>query len=202
MKQLKNKTFADILAFLISTVFSPYITAVVFIIAIIYNSSHDINEFLPWMITFLFFGLIIPFIYVLWQIETGTISDFRLSIREERKIPFIITGISAIIGTLLLFYLGAAWPVVVMAITFSVNAIAVAIITQYWKISIHMAVFASVSTVVSVLYGPKFIWLYIVLIPLAWSRIHRKRHNLMQVSAGALLSFILTAAVFWACGYI
>lgn len=202
MKQIKNKSISDVLAFLISVIFSPYIVALTFIIIIIYRSSQNINEFLPWMITFTLFGLLIPGLYVIWLTETGVITDIRLSKREERRTPFIFTGISSIIGTIILTYLNAEKQVVVMALTYSINAIAVAIITQFWKISVHMTVLSSIVTITVILYGIKYWWLYLILIPVAWARIHRKRHTLAQTIAGTLLAFTLTLIIFGLFGYL
>lgn len=202
MTNIKTRTFTDVLAFLISAVFSPYITALVFIIIITYNSSKDLNQFLPWMITFLLFSIIIPGIYILWQLEIGKIHDLHISDQNERKSPFLIAGISAIIGLIILIILGAARPVIVVAVAYSINTMIVGLITQYWKISIHMALFSSVATVTLILYGTNYWWLFLILIPLAWSRVHRKRHTVSQAVAGAILAFVVTMAVFGVFGYL
>ncbi len=202
MTNIKKKTPLDILAFLTSAIFSPYITALVFIIVITYNSSQHLNQFLPWMTTFLLFSLILPGIYVLWQMEIGKIHDFHISDPNERKQPFLIAGISAIIGLIILIILKAAHPVIVVAVAYSTIAIVVALITLYWKISIHTAVFSSVATVLFILYGTAYWWLFLVIIPLAWSRVYRKHHTVLQTAAGAVLAFSLTTAVFLAFGYL
>ena len=200
--KIKDRSLADCLAFFISAICSPYITALVFIIIITYKYSNNLSQFLPWMITFLLFGIVIPGLYVLWLIEIKKIKDIHIADQNDRKTPFLIAGISAVVGTIILIYLNAARQVVVMAVTYSANALLVALITQYWKISIHMALFASVATVAVILFGPTYALLYLILIPLAWSRIHRKRHTLLQAVAGALIAFVLTAAVFWLFGYL
>lgn len=200
--QIKDRSMVDVLAFLISAVLSPYITALVFIIVITYKYSNNVGQFLPWMITFLLFGLVIPGLYVLWLLEIKKIQDIHIADPEERKVPFWVAGISAVVGTISLTFLHAARPVVVMAVTYSANAILVALITQYWKISIHMALFSSVVTVAVILFGAPYAWFYLILIPLAWSRIHRKRHTLLQAVAGAMMAFVLTTGVFWLFGYL
>lgn len=200
--KIRDGNLWDYLAFLVSTIFSPYITAAVFIIVIVYRYAENLTQFLPWMITFLLFGTIIPGLYVLWQMETGKIADIHISIHKERKTPFILAGLSALLGAFLLMILGAARPVIVMAVTYAVNALGIALITQFWKISIHTALFSSVVTVAIILFGPHLWWLYLFLIPLSWSRIHRHRHTIWQAVAGSLVAFVLTAAVFWAFGYL
>jgi len=202
MIELKQQKFTDYLAFAISALFSPYITAAVFIIIVTYAYAQNLSQFLPWMVTFLAFAVIIPGIYTLWLMEVGKIADIHISGLKERKIPFLVAGILAVIGAIILIILDAAKPVIVMGVTYAVNALAVALVTQFWKISIHTALFSAVVTIAVVIFGPSYWWLYLILIPLAWSRIHRHRHTILQVVAGALLAFVLTTATFFIFGYL
>jgi membrane-associated phospholipid phosphatase len=153
-------------------------------------------------LTFLIFGTLIPGFYVLWLMETEKIRDIHMADLNERKVPFLITGISSVIGALLLMYLHAARPVIVIAVAYATNALAVALITQYWKISIHMAMLSSIITVTVIIFGPVWAWAYFLLILLGWSRVHRKKHTVLQVTAGAALAFLLTAMVFGIYGYL
>lgn len=195
-------TFFNYLAFAISAFFSPYITALVFIVIISYYYAHNLGQFLPWMITFLLFAIIIPGVYVLWLLESRQIRDIHISDKNARKIPFLITGASSIIGAIILFVLNAAKPVTMIGVAYAVNVIGIAIITQFWKVSIHTALYSAIVTIVVILFGVQFWWLYLILIPLAWSRIYRKRHTIWQAVAGSLIAFVLTAAVFWFYGYL
>jgi len=199
---LDIRKWDDYAAFGISAIFSPYIMAVFFIVLLTYNYADDLSQFLPWVLTFLIFGTIIPGFYVLWLIEAGKIHDIHIPDLKERRIPFLIAGISSIIGAILLMYLGAAKPVIVMAVTYALNALVVAMITQYWKISIHMTMLTSIITVAVIIFGFSCVWFYFLLVPLAWSRVHRKKHTILQVTLGAVLAFILTGLVFWGYGYL
>lgn len=192
----------NILAFGISALFSPYVTAAVFIIIIVYLNTQNLGQFLPWMGIAFFFAIMIPGGYTLWKIEKKEITDIHLSEHAERKIPFMITAIAATAGAFVLFMIGAAKPVVVMMVAYAVNAIIVSLITLFWKVSIHTALYSSIITVLVILYGAKFAWLYLFLIPLAWSRIYRHRHTPEQAIGGALIAFVSTALVFWIFGYI
>ncbi len=130
------------------------------------------------------------------------IYDIHISNLKDRKIPFMVAGISATIGALALFLIDAAKPVVVMGVAYAVNAIAIGILTLYWKISVHTALFSSIVTVIIILFGIQYAWLYLFIVPLAWSRIHRHRHSLNQAIGGAMITFALTSIVFWLFGYI
>ena len=198
---LNIKKWDDYVAFFVSAILSPYIMAVFFVVFLTYNYSQSLSQFLPWVLTFLLFGTIIPGVYVLWLIETEKVRDIHIADLGERRVPFLIAGISSVIGAILLMYLNAARPVIVMAVTYAVNALVVALITQYWKISIHMVMLASIITVAVIIFGGVYAWFYFLLVVLAWSRVHRKKHTILQVTAGAILAIILTAIVFWAYGY-
>lgn len=196
------KSFTDCVAFLISAILSPYIMVLVFAVVMIYSYSENLQQFLPWMLTFLIFAVLVPGLYALWLLESKKITDLHMSKLEERKRPFIFASISALVGAVVLFLMGASQQVAVMAITYAINAIVVAIITQFWKISIHTALFSSVVTITVILFGLPYAWFYLILIPLSWSRIHRKRHTIWQAVAGAFLAFIITTLIFWMFGYV
>jgi membrane-associated phospholipid phosphatase len=89
-----------------------------------------------------------------------------------------------------------------MGVVYAVNAVAVGVMTLYWKVSIHTALYSSIITVIVVLFGIQYAWGYLLIIPLAWSRIYRHRHSLNQVIGGAMIAFILTSLVFWFFGYL
>jgi len=192
----------DYFAFGISAIFSPYTTAAVFILIINYIYAKNLQQFLPWLGIAFLFDIFIPGGYVLWLIEKKHLHDVHLSLHRDRKIPFLVAGISAVLGAISLALVGAAKPVVVMGVVYAVNAVAVSILTLKWKVSIHTALFSSVVTVVVILFGVQYAWFYLILIPLAWSRIYRQRHTLNQVIGGGMFAFVSTSIVFWLYGYI
>lgn len=202
MLKMSIHKFVDWLAFVISALFSPYVTALVFIVLVSYNYSQNLSQFLPWMMTFLLFAIIIPGFYVLWLLESHQIRDIHISDKNDRKIPFLVAGLSAVVGAILLYTLGAARQVTVIGVAYAINVAGIALITQVWKVSIHTALFSAIATTAVILFGLHLWWLYLFLIPLAWSRIHRRRHTIWQAVAGTLIAFVLTAATFWFYGYL
>lgn len=199
---MKKNRALNYLAFGISAFFSPYVAAAVFIVAIIYNYAQSITQFLPWMGAFFFFAIIIPGFYILWLLEAKKISDIHMANPQERKIPLLVAAVSSVIGAIVLYYLDAARPVFVISVVYAINSLLIAIITQWWKISVHTGMFASIVTIMVITFGLPFAWFYLILVPLAWSRIYRKRHTIWQTSAGAILTAALTVVIFWLFGYI
>lgn len=202
MKPLTRKNLLNYVAFGISAFFSPYVTAAVFITIIVYKYAQNFNEFLPWMLVFFACAVVLPGFYILWLLEARKITDIHMANAQERKNPLMVAAIFSVLGAIILYFMQAAKPVFVISIIYALTSVVIAVITQWWKISVHMATFASVATITVIIFGAEFWWLYLILIPLAWSRIIRKRHTLWQTTAGAVATTILTFGVFWVFGYI
>jgi membrane-associated phospholipid phosphatase len=203
--KIAGRNLLDYVAFAISSVFSPYVTAAIFIILIVYTYSQDLNQFFPWMLTFFIFAIVVPGFYILWLLEAKKISDIHMADANARKTPLIVAAISSVAGTAILYFLHAAHPVIVISVIYALNSVVIALITQKWKISVHTGMFASIATIAVVLFGHQswlFWLLYLVLVPLAWSRIYRKRHTVLQTIFGALVTAILTLIVLYIFHYI
>ena len=194
--KLDWEKFINYIAFSISSVFSPYIAAAIFIILVVYNYAHDLNQFLPWMLTFFAFAVVVPGVYILWLLESKKIQDIHMAKLDDRTVPFLVTAISSLTGTVLLYFLHAAKQVFMISAIYTINSLVISLITQKWKISVHTGTYATIVTLTVLIFGIRFWWLYLFLVPLAWSRIHRKRHTMWQTVAGALVSTLLTIATF------
>ncbi len=209
LKQLKKikeekgfkAAILDVAAFLISAVFSPYLVSVLFILIISFIYADSLREFLPWILISLFFIAIIPASYIFWLVEKKRVSDIHLSNHKDRKIPFLISASSALMGVIILYFCGAATPILAVTLAYALNVTILFIITLFWKISIHSALFANLIFVCIVLFGDKYWPLFFLWIPLAWARVHRRKHTPEQVLFGALIAICVTAIVLYSFGY-
>lgn len=200
--KLTLRTLINYLAFGISAIFSPYVAAAIFIVLVVYKYAQDFNQFLPWMVTFFVFAIVLPGFYILWLLESRKITDIHMANARERRIPLMVAAISAVAGAAALYFLQAAKPVFVISIVYAINSLMIAVVSQWWKISVHTGMFASICTVAVIVFGVQFWWMYLILIPLAWSRIHRKRHTIWQAVMGAVATSIITMVIFWMFGYV
>jgi membrane-associated phospholipid phosphatase len=191
----------NILAFLISVAFSPYLLSVLFFVIISFLFANNLESFIPALLIGLIFIVVIPIGFSLWQLETKKISDIHLAVHEQRKIPFTVSAVSSIIGVIILYCLKVPDKILVVAMIYTANVIVTAIITWKWKISIHATFLVSSVLIIMFFWGAKFWPLFFLLIPVAWARIYRKRHTPMQILVGAVLSFIVTYLVFHYFGY-
>lgn len=202
MKQLTPRAFFNYVAFGISAMFSPYVAAAIFIVLIVYRYAQDLTQFLPWMLAFFAFAIVLPGFYILWLLEAKKISDIHMTNANDRKIPLLVAAASSVVGVVVLYFLHAVRPVFVISVVYAINSLALAIVTQKWKISVHTGTYATIATVATVIFGWQFAWLYLVLIPLGWARIFRKRHTFLQATTGALMTTFLTLLTLWVFGYI
>ena len=144
------------------------------------------------LITTSVFGCVLPLIMVVLLLKIGVISDFYASDRHERFIPFMATIISYIFGVVCLAYIGAPPAITALMVCYIMNGLVLSVITFKWKISIHASGVTSPITALVYLLGSTMIPLFMLFIPVAWARLELKAHNKLQVTAGALLSSLLT----------
>lgn len=193
--------FFDGVAFLISAVFSPYLVSVFFILVISFIYADNLKQFLPWIIISFFFIGVIPAGYIFWLLENKKVSDLHLSNHDHRKKPFLVGAISSLMGMIILYFMHAATPILAVATAYAVNAALLFLVTLYWKISIHSALFAASVFIIVTLFGSSFWPLFLFWLPLSWSRVHRKKHTPDQVLFGAIIAILVTAIVLRFFGY-
>jgi membrane-associated phospholipid phosphatase len=183
------------LASLLSILFSPFLVPVAAILFLVRVYAQTWGQFALWTaITVLFFN-IIPFSYIYSKVKQGKLTDIHIVIREQRILPLLFAQISAIIGVFILSLLGAPKGLIHLGICYIVNGIVFIIITQWWKISLHSAVVAGCVTALAYIVTPKMAFLFFLIPIVAWARIQKKRHTLIQTLAGAIIAIILTRLI-------
>ncbi|MHC4536911.1 MAG: hypothetical protein ACYS6K_23430 [Planctomycetota bacterium] len=145
-----------------------------------------------WTTITVLFITIIPFIYIYLKVKQGKLPDLHIVTRGQRIVPLLFTQLSAIIGVFILYILTAPKGVIDLGICYIVNGIVFILITQFWKISLHSAVVAGCVTALAYIVTPKMAFLFFLIPIVAWARIQRKRHTLIQTIAGAIIAIIVT----------
>jgi len=139
-----------------------------------------------------FYGCFLPLILVVYMLKRGIISDFYANERNERLIPFTATIVSYMMGTLTLMAVHAPEQITALMACYIVNGVVLLLITTKWKISIHASGIASPVTALVYLLGTRLMPLFLLFLPVAWARVELKAHDKKQVTAGALVSSVLT----------
>jgi membrane-associated phospholipid phosphatase len=143
-----------------------------------------------WGAIYVVLGVLIPFLYVVWSVVRGQITDIHIRLREQRRRPLLVVVICAGVGWLVLALGAAPRAMTAVAASIWLQTVVVFFVTLRWKISVHTAAAASGGTLIWMLLGTALPFLLIV--PLvAWSRVRLRHHTLLQTLAGALLGSIV-----------
>ncbi len=168
---------------------APLITLVTFIpLILLYGLD---KAFILIAITSLF-GCVLPLVMVLGLLKLKIIKDFYAYDKKTRFIPFLWTALFYLLGVISLILVSSPPAVTALMACYFVNGIILMLITFKWKISIHASGITSPFTALVYLLGGVMLPLLLVVIPVGWARVELKAHTKMQVTAGAILSGLLT----------
>jgi len=180
------------IARVLSDIFNGYITL---ILPILYAT---ISSTLPslYKIVISILITISPITIFLILKSMGKVTDFDMTDRKER--PLYCITITLIIGLLYLVTFEQGHSILS---TITLNSLIIStvftFITLFWKISGHMTFLTMTYTSLIYLIPSPFTILLFPIIPfVAWSRIKLKKHTVLQVVMGTLMSAMISALVF------
>jgi hypothetical protein len=148
----------------------------------------------PSVIELLLSACAIPSLFALILFRTGATRTLDLAEREDRFLPSVVTAGSCAAAWVLLSTSGADASLSSLAIGISAQMALLAVLTTRWKVSYHSASAAAL-VVVSRTLGVHQLTLVCLLVAVSvgWARIHKRRHSLAEVTAGALTSIPIVA---------
>ena len=184
------------LANLLSNILSPFLVSLAILALLAFNSTLSPFDALRWVVIAVLLSVLPIFLGIFYLVRSGRLDAVFTNVREQRTKIYLLAGLWAIVGYIILRYLGA--PKTLLA-TFTAGLLTAAIfmfINLWWKISLHTALVAAAVTLLVMLYG----WIAmvtVVLVPLiGWARIELEFHSLAQVTTGALLEALIVIMVF------
>ena len=195
MRHALNTQMLDRLAVTISVLFNPFLLPLASILLIVRMSVATTQQGLLWMVIVILFASVLPMLFILLLFRRGQLSDFRLTVREQRAKPLIFSLVSALVGIGILYFLDVPREIVWLCIACVINGLVLTLITQVWKISFHSGVAAGCMTGLVALISSQFVYLFILLPFIAWARVHRKRHTYLQTIIAAPIAVASTAVV-------
>jgi len=184
----------DRLARWISVLFDSSFLSLPIFLALGYVSAQALG--LIWAILTLLIVTGIPLAYLLIGRKGSWVSDMELSHREERP-RFILVSLSSDVLALAALWLGNGPHLLrLIVLTYFCLAIVMLSISSFWKISMHMAGVGGFSTALVFVFGAPMLWAFLSLPLVAWARLHRRKHNIPQLVAGAVVGALITMLVF------
>ena len=185
------------IANLTSNILNPFLLCLAIILLLSFTSTSTISDALKWASISMALSILPVFLFIIYLVRNGTLDAIFTNAREQRTKIYLLGGLCAIAGCVILTRLGAPSVLVGAFIAGISTAVIFMCINLWWKISLHTALVAASSTVLVMLYG----WIAVATVPLvpltAWARIELEYHSLAQAVTGALLATLITVVVFY-----
>ena len=149
-----------------------------------------------------FFSVLIPVISLFYLIKQKSVSSIEMENKKERPKPLFITCVSMFLGGVFIIFLANNTWVAIRSVylSFCFIILVSAIISKYWKISLHMLGCGGVCGALLILYLQNITNIYVLLLFLilsfivAIARIKENAHNKLQVYIGFLVGIIFEAS--------
>ena len=172
------------IAWVVSRVFDPVVEIPILLAGTVY---YALSNGLRWR----FFSLllvvdaILPAMFMLYQLKTGKVKDWDMTKRKERFELYFFTIFAHLFGVVAAYAVGKQALFEILLIMWSL-AVVFALITLFWKISVHAGTNAVLVAFFNHFYGwDKYWWLVGILALVLWSRVVIKKHSWSQVLIGA-----------------
>ena len=182
-------------AAILSILLDSSLLAIPVFIGVALAETGSLRPALGWAGLALIFADGVPLTYLILGQRFGWVSGYELPDREERA-PFIAVNlIGNGVGYLLLKVLGAPEKIAVLLLVYVALAVVMMTVSYFWKISLHAGGVGGFAAALSILFGSQWLLSFLAVPLVGWARVVRRRHNWMQVVAGALVGSLVTAVV-------
>lgn len=144
-----------------------------------------------WGVGYLALAVLLPTLYVAWLVRRGEITDMQLPDRRQRLKPYCVAIACMGLAALALQWAQAPRLLQQIALINVVQSAALLLATLRWKISAHCASMGALAVLTWALFGAGSLPFYAAVPAVAWARVRLKRHDVMQVLAGAMLGVVI-----------
>ena len=187
--------FLHALALSLSILLSPYFIPIFFIFIAIW---HFEDRRPAWFIIPTLFLSIIPLIMALVLRKAGKISDLHISDLRQRRLFYQLAILPILICIVLLYFYHVPIIIIHMLVGCILGLLVLAFTAPHLKLSGHLAVLSGALVGLWYLYGNKIIFSFILIPILAWARLYRRRHTLVEVILAIIVGVVsmATALIF------
>ncbi|HUS52255.1 MAG TPA: hypothetical protein VMX77_02190 [Candidatus Bathyarchaeia archaeon] len=134
--------------------------------------------------------IVAPVGFFIYSLSIGKISDLEITKKDERFRLYLFTVACWFSGLILISFYGSEFLFNILLI-FTLLAYVFAILTVITKISVHVGATTSLVLLINLSYGFGYLPLFLLILPVAWSRIRLGYHTYWQVWSAVLLPLIL-----------
>jgi membrane-associated phospholipid phosphatase len=178
----------------VSTVLSPMTNPVItFPLLLGYADQGGGRGGLWILISAIVFSTVLPLAYLVWLRAAGKVRTMDIERKANRIRPLAIGILSYLAGFIILLILKAPILAVGLMFCYVTNTLIVALITRYWKISIHAIGISGPLVALSFHFGWIMVPFYALILVVGSARVILGRHTVLQVVAGAAFGLLATA---------
>jgi membrane-associated phospholipid phosphatase len=179
---------------LISAALHPLLTpAVGFLMLITTNERLNLTEKVISTAIAVSFSCLFPIASLWYLLQKGTVESIDVVVREQRPWPLTLASVNYFVGFLLLSSVQAPELVQGLMFCYGTNTLVVALITFWWKVSVHTTVMSALLVALTYSFGPWVLPFFLLVSLVGISRVVLNRHTVSQVIVGGLLGLVLTA---------
>ncbi len=190
------------IASLTSNILNPFLVGLVLILLLSFKSTSSALDAVKWSLILIAVSILPVFLVIIYLVRSQKLEGPFINVRKQRTKIYLLAGVCASVGYVILHYLGAPPILVATSVAGLSGAVIFMCVNLWWKISLHTAFVTASVTALIILYG-SITAVTVVLVPIiAWSRIELKHHSLAQVIAGALLAASIVVVVFYLFGLV
>ncbi len=194
--QVFRSSARDGWAFLISALSSPFLVCAVTGGALAVKLASSWREIALWGVMGSVLAGVVPFVVVFLLLRRGRVADIHVAERERRWIPLGTAILSGVSGLAALRLMGTPLQLQALGAAYLANATAFALVSLFWKVSVHAGVFSGALAACALVVGPWW-WTGLALVPLVvWARHRRGRHTIGQGIVGTALAVAVTVVTY------
>jgi len=183
---------------LITDVLSPAVLVAGLLLVVAWHSATSAAQALLLGLVAAAAGSFVPITYILRGVRRGRWTDRHVKVREQRKLPILVCLISTLVGTVLLYAVGAPRELVALIASMVASLVLTWPVTVMlrWKVSVHALVAAGAAGALGVVFGPVAWLAWPIAAVVCWSRVVLRDHTVRQVIVGSIIGAVATCALF------
>ena len=181
---------------IVSEVLAPAVLVAALLLTVGWHAGNAPGVSRWWGLPGALFAAVIPLGYVLHGVRKGRLTDHHIPERADRRIPLLFGTASLVVGLLLLILLGAPREVLALLTAGGCGLAVFALVTHWWKMSIHAGVAAGTVAALTAVYGPVALLGAPRVLLGGWARVRLTAHTPAQVVVGALAGALIAGTIF------
>ena len=190
------------IANLTSKTLNPLVVSLVLLLLLSLKSTFSTLDAVKWSLISIALSILPVLSVIIYLVRKQKLDSPFIITRRQRTKIYLLAGVCAGIGSIILLYLGAPKELLATFVAGFSAIVVFMFVNLLWKISLHTALITASVAVLITVYG-SMVAVIVVLVPLiAWSRVELKHHSPAQAAAGALIAALIVVVVFYLFGLV